>query len=109
MSSHLFIRSFSATSLVKYSGDPVQLSGMSLSGSGAVVNLKNAKIQSDDFNILDQKKSALRNLEYRINGSGDSSFVLIPEINFIPDVNQVFRSGVISADSVIIHMPVISL
>jgi hypothetical protein len=101
----VYLKIISADHFYKEYGKPVQLDSLWVAGNHLRLHLPNGNLWGGDFIIRDQERSAFQNLVYSRQNKGDSLYVNIPMLRFIPDIKQTAQKEAIIMDNVRLEQP----
>ena len=101
----LTLKTLTATSLSKFTGQAFQLQGLRMVGSDANVDFLNSKLQVGNFLIADKASSQLQDVLFKKNTTNDSISITAPSFYFIPFINESIASKIMTIDSVRLEHP----
>lgn len=101
----VYLKTISADHFYKEYGKPVQLDSLWVAGNHVRLHLPNGNLWGGNFVIRDKEASFFENLIYSRQNKGDSLYLNIPMLRFVPDIKQTAQKEAINMADVKLEQP----
>lgn len=103
-----FFDELGAIAFLSEPGEKPLIAGLNLRGKELKMTDSFSKMTISSFMVEDLDKSTVKNFEYNKTEGMDSLSISIPELSFIPNIQQAM-AGEVRSDEIVIHKPVVNV